>query len=287
MKALLRSLRAWLILSRASNLTTVWSNCVAGWWLGGGGNLQSLPVLFAGATCLYTGGMFLNDAFDADFDRQHRKERPIPSGAISPKTVWVAGFVWLAAGAALLFSTGQITGCLGLLLVINIVLYDAVHKRTAFAPVLMSLCRFWLYVVSGSIGVRGLSGWVIGDGLALAAYIVGLSYLARRESLSGPLSHWPVLFLAVPILVALFRGASGHIDGVLLLPLIPGLWILRCLRSTLWSAERNIGRTVSGLLAGIVLVDWVAVADAPRDLGFVFIALFLSALLFQRFVPAT
>ena len=28
--------RAWLVLSRGSNLPTVWSNCLAGWWLGGG-----------------------------------------------------------------------------------------------------------------------------------------------------------------------------------------------------------------------------------------------------------
>jgi 4-hydroxybenzoate polyprenyltransferase len=231
--------------------------------------------------------MFLNDAFDADFDRQHRPERPIPAGALSSKTVWVAGFVWLVVGAALLFATSKITGCLGLLLAISIVVYDAVHKRTAFSPLLMALCRFWLYVVSGSIGVRGPTGWVVGDGVALATYIVGLSYLARRESFSGPMRHWPLLFLAIPILVALIQAPSKHIEGVLLPPLVLCLWILRCLRSTLWSAERNIGRTVSGLLAGIVFVDWLAVADGPRELGFVFIALFLSALLFQRFVPAT
>jgi len=287
MKAILRSLRAWLILSRASNLPTVWSNCVAGWWLGGGENRQSLPFLLAGATCLYTGGMFLNDAFDANFDRQYRKERPIPSGAISPKTVWLAGFVWLALGATLLFLTSKVTGCYGLLLLISIVLYDAVHKGTAFSPLLMALCRFLLYVGSGSSGIRGVNGWVIGDAAALAAYIVGLSYLARRESFSGTLRHWPILFLAIPILLALFRGVSRNSELALLLALVLGLWILRCLRSTLWSAERNMSRTVSELLAGIVFVDWVAVADAPRELGFVFIALFLSALLFQRFVPAT
>jgi len=43
-----------------------------------------------------------------------------------------------------------------------------------------------------------------------------------------------------------------------------GLWVLRSLRTYLWAVERQIGRTVSGLLAGIVFVDWLAVADA-RD----------------------
>jgi hypothetical protein len=41
------------------------------------------------------------------------------------------------------------------------------------------------------------------------------------------------------------------------------------------------------LLAGIAWVDWLAVADQPRERGAAFIALFLLALLFQRFVPAT
>ena len=71
-------LRTLLILGRVSNLPTVWSNCLAGWWLGGGGNTGKLPFLFAGTTLLYIGGMYLNDAFDVEFDRQHRKERPIP-----------------------------------------------------------------------------------------------------------------------------------------------------------------------------------------------------------------
>src|SRR5256885_13326506 len=71
-------LRTLLILGRISNLPTVWSNCLAGWWLGGGGNSHKLPWLFCGVTLLYIGGMFLNDAFDADFDRAHRQGRPIP-----------------------------------------------------------------------------------------------------------------------------------------------------------------------------------------------------------------
>ena len=84
----LSKLRTLLVLGRVSNLPTVWSNCLAGWLLGGGGEWPRFAVLGGGATLLYEGGMFLNDAFDADFDAQHRRERPIPSGAISPGSVW-------------------------------------------------------------------------------------------------------------------------------------------------------------------------------------------------------
>src|SRR5712675_1271707 len=100
------SLRTLLVLSRGSNLPTVWSNCLAGWWLTGGGNYWKLPFLILGVSALYTAGMFLNDAFDADFDRQRRPERPIPSGKISPGLVWRIGFTLLALGVLLLMPCG-------------------------------------------------------------------------------------------------------------------------------------------------------------------------------------
>jgi len=48
------------------------------WCLAGRGNLEHLPLLLAGATLLYLGGMFLNDAFDADFDSEHRGNARFP-----------------------------------------------------------------------------------------------------------------------------------------------------------------------------------------------------------------
>ena len=65
------------------------------------------------------------------------------------------------------------------------------------------------------------------------------------------------------------------------------LWIVRCLRFTLWSPQRNIGRTVSGLLAGIPLIDLLAVWTGAPEIGCVFVGCFVLALLFQRFIPAT
>ena len=69
--------------------------------------------------------------------------------------------------------------------------------------------------------------------------------------------------------------------------LVLGLWMLRCLRPVMAAAERRIGLTVSGLLAGIVFVDWLAVAEASRNLSLIFLGLFGLAWIFQRFVPAT
>src|SRR6185436_16123053 len=99
--------RTFLILGRVSNLPTVWSNCLAGWLLGGGGEVKRLLVLSLGASLVYLGGMFLNDAFDAEFDQQHRSERPIPSGAIRVEVVWRWGLAWLAAGLTCLCLLGK------------------------------------------------------------------------------------------------------------------------------------------------------------------------------------
>jgi hypothetical protein len=279
-------LRTLLVLGRASNLPTVWSNCLAGWWLGGHGASKKLPFLFLGITLLYVGGMYLNDAFDANFDRQHRKERPIPRGDISLGTVWKLAFLWITLGLASLFWIGNLTGFLGIALVICIVVYDIVHKLIAFSPLLMGACRLLVYLTAASV-VKDVTGWAVWCGFALAAYIVGLSFLARRESARGPIQYWPLVFLPVPILFAFLMNAGEYRKSAALLSLVLGLWVLRCLRSYLWTMDRQIGRTVSGLLAGIVFVDWLAVADAPRILGLIFLSLFGLALLFQRFVPAT
>ncbi len=281
-------LRTLLVLARASNLPTVWSNCFAGWLLGGEGPLSGLFLLMFGGTCLYVGGMYLNDAFDAEFDRQHRPERPIPSGAITLGEVWGFGVGWLVLGTVLLAFFGPLTFFLTVLLLASIITYDVVHKAIAFSPVIMALCRFFLFLVASSAGEEGVTGLAIWTSFALAFYIVGLSYVAKSESTRGALRYWPCWFLGVPILLAYlvnegrFRQKSMLLSGILL------LWIFRNLRFTFWSGEKNIGRTVSGLLAGIVLVDLLAVAGGGSPgITLIFVLLLGGALLFQRFIPAT
>src|SRR5436190_16789212 len=130
-------LRALLILGRVSNLPTVWSNCFAGWLLGGDGNWSALGWLCVGAMLVYLGGMYLNDAFDVGFDREFRRERPIPSGAVKPATVWMLGWLWLLGGGAVLFLAAQAPLGFVILLAATVLVYDAVHKFVPFAPLLM------------------------------------------------------------------------------------------------------------------------------------------------------
>jgi UbiA prenyltransferase family len=277
-----------LILGRVSNLPTVWSNCLAGWLLGDGGSVAKFLMLNLGATCVYLGGMFLNDAFDVEFDFKYRKERPIPSGVITLDEVWRWGFGWLGAGTVILVLLGRTTGALTAILLLCIIIYDAIHKHVAISPLLMAACRFFLYLIAASAARHGAAGLAVWGAFALATYIVGLSYLARQESTRGTLNSWPCYLLSVPILLALLANGPEYRLSALLLAMVLGLWIVRSLRFAYLVSDVNIGRAVGSLLAGIVLVDFLAVAGGGSvwsSLGF--LVLFALALLFQRFIPAT
>ena len=117
----------------------------------------------------YTGGMYLNDAFDREIDARERPERPIPSGRVTAPMVFAIGFGLLGAGVA---AVGRRRGrvgrrrprrpCLsGVLLAGAIMLYDAWHKANPLSPLVMGLCRVLVYVtaalaVAGRVGARGL-----------------------------------------------------------------------------------------------------------------------------------
>lgn len=281
-------LRTLLVLGRVSNLPTVWSNCVAGWWLGGGGNSQKLPYIFLGATFLYVGGMFLNDAFDVEFDTLNRRERPIPSGKISLPAVWRWGLGFLALGALSLILAGTETGILAVTLLVCILAYDAIHKHFALSPFLMATCRFLLYLTAASVGAWGINGTAIWSALVLSLYILGLSYLARTESTGSSTLSPASLLLGAPIVLAMILNAGIFRKPALWLSLVLILWVLKSIAPLhLWFRKRAMLSTVSNLLAGIVLVDWLACPDIPRESALVFPALFLTTLLFQRFVPAS
>jgi len=280
-------LRALLILGRTSNLPTVWSNCLVGWFLAGQSDLLHLVMLLAGASFLYLGGMYLNDAFDAAFDRQYRPERPIPAGVISVEAVWQWGFSWLGLGLLCLSLISLPTALIAVALAGTILLYDAVHKIFFLSPIIMAACRALLILAAASAADPGLNGLTIWTALVLAAYVVGLSFLARRESAPGPLQYWPVIFLLTPIVLAFIINRGPYFARGLFFSLLLVAWVAYCLIYTYWTPRPNVGHSVSGLLAGIILVDLLAVAGGPLALGLPLAALFLAAPALHRVIPAT
>lgn len=281
-------LRALLVLGRVSNLPTVWSNCLAGWWLGGGGGSRSeLVGVSVFTSFLYIAGMFLNDAFDSEFDRSHRRTRPIPSGAITEREVWRWGLGWMAVGLGGMWWMARPAMALTLALAALILLYNALHKTVPFAPVLMGGCRVLLYLAAAAVGQKGVTGEAIWKGLALGIYVVGLSFLARKETGRGTVSWWPGALLCAPLLFAVLVDDGPVWTQALLFSFILALWSAWAWSRSLKWAGGNVGFAVSRLLAGIVLVDLLAVADpSPAAIAF-FAFCFVAALVLQRSIPAT
>lgn len=269
-----------MVLGRISNLPTVWSNCLAGCWLGGWNTPGALLLLCLGSTLLYIGGMFLNDVCDVDFDTEFRRDRPIVSGALRRRAVIIATAALFPVGVVLVALIDAVSGIFAVGLTIVIVAYDWTHKRSRTGPLLMAGCRFLLYLTAASAGVAGIGPRALLFAAALAIYVAGLSYFARTESGPYAVSRNLWLLLFAPIVTALALDYSAA-TALRCFPLI------LCIGWAMIAARERIGRAVGLLLSGIVLVDLIAISATSLPMIAVCLVLFGVMLLFQKHIPAT
>lgn len=198
-----------LRLGRVSNLPTVWTNVLAGAVLSGArlaaGRVLALMLRLS---AFYVAGMYLNDAFDAAYDRQHRPGRPIPSGAVAESTVFAIGAALIGSGLILLLGLSPGRAGLGgfaagLALTIAILVYDAWHKGNPIGPLLVGLCRVLVYVTTAA----SIAGTLPRDLLWAAAmalcYLIRLTYAAKQEDLKQPGCLWPLAFLGAAFVYGL------------------------------------------------------------------------------------
>jgi hypothetical protein len=280
-------LRTALKLGRVSNLPTVWTNILAGAVLAGaGGTGVQFALMLLAFSLFYTGGMFLNDAFDAPFDAVQRPERPIPSGEIGARAVFAWGFGLMVAGVALLAWFGSAPALAGLTLATAITFYDWHHKQNLFGPVVMGLCRVLVYVGAGLCVTLALPErlWI---GAALMwCYLIGLTYVAKQENLGRVENLWPLLFLAAPVAYGAWLAAARPVAGLFWL-LFSG-WMLVALWFLRRRAKGDVPRAVVSLIAGISLLDalLIAAAGAPA-LAALALAGFGVTLILQRYVAGT
>jgi hypothetical protein len=291
------SWRVALRLGRVSNLPTVWTNALTGIVLAGGSVLEpwTLPLVVA-LSLFYVAGMYLNDAFDAGIDALERPERPIPAGMVSAETVFAAGFGMMAVGLGVLLwvgygvpggtGIGPVFGGLGL--GAAIVLYNRRHKGNPWSPVLMGLCRVLVYVTAGLAVASELPGALRTGALMLLCYLIGLTYVAKQETLGEVRNLWPLLFLAAPVVYGLsvvIREPTGI--GAVMLAIFTA-WI----GVALWFLRRrqpgDVPRAVVSLIAGISLLDALLIAGAgAAGVAWLAVAGFGLTLAGQRFVAGT
>jgi 4-hydroxybenzoate polyprenyltransferase len=250
------------------------------------GRLMVLLSLF------YVGGMFLNDAFDREVDARERPERPIPSGAISATEVFALGFSLLGLGLLGLVSNALLRSepivaplVSGAVLAALIVLYDAWHKKNPLSPVVMGLCRGAVYVTAGLASGGSLRPELWLGALVLAAYVVGLTFVARQENRKSYRAGGTLVLIFSPVVLSILAPAFGPVGwSALLVFSAYVVWTLR----PLFSASPNVPRAVVGLIAGISLVDGLLIAAFGAPLAAPFAVVGLAATLaFQRWVSGT
>jgi 4-hydroxybenzoate polyprenyltransferase len=261
--------------ARVANLPSVVSNV----WLGvalstcfrhpeAGPNWPVALQFALSGMLLYASGNFLNDWQDRHWDAQHRPERALPQGAFTPPLYLGLAGLCALTGMALAFVISTSSGLVAALIVVSILGYTRWHKQSAWTVLLMGLCRALLPLLffiqqplackAGCAYVNPALHIIAPAALALMLYIAALSLLARGESsdsastgsvllarclllASGPLMAWSVTLDAAPLLA--------------LLGLPPFfLWLGLCFTHF----RRPVSRQIAALLAGIPLLDWVA-----------------------------
>lgn len=283
-----------LRLGRVSNLPTVWTNVLAGTVLSGAPLAPGrILALMLALSLFYVAGMYLNDAFDASYDRQHRPGRPIPSGAVAASTVFGIGAALIGAGLFLLLVLGFALGGTGLhgfggglALTVAILVYDIWHKGNPVGPVLMGLCRVLVYITAAASIAGVLPRELLWAAAMALCYLIGLSYAAKQEDLKQPGHLWPLIFLAAPFVYGL-PIAAGLGMGLLAYAALLAA-VVYALSFMVRPGRANIPRAVSVLIAGICLLDALFVTGAGQPLLAVLAALgFPLTLLFQRSIPGT
>ena len=281
-------------LGRISNLPTVWSNVLAGVVIAGGTiGLQSTSILIASLSLFYIGGMFLNDAFDTEFDIIERPERPIPSKKITQKMVFVIGFILLILGIFLLYIEAFTTNVfnlnlilfLGMLLSAFIIIYNKYHKNNPYSPLIMGFCRISIYFIVSAFFLSYFNIHIFVASFFLLSYLIGLTYLAKQENIGYLKNQWPLLFLIAPIIYG-YTLIENYFSYIVL-----GFFVLNifvALYFTFNKKVRNIKKSVTLLISGICIYDAVLIAHHGEvNLAILSLSFFVLTLFFQKYISGT
>ncbi len=274
-------------------------------------NPQKFFGLLASSCCLYMAGMVFNDVFDRKQDATERPGRPIPSGRVPLRNAVILGAVLMSAGVAAASLVTNVSLQVAGLLVVAILAYDSVLKRTPLGPVAMGSCRF----LNVLLGASDQTTWVppgllvrpqLWVAAALGLYIVGVTVFARTEAKTS--SRWQlglaqVLYNAgIAILAVLivswpvWSWPPRHNGPVALAMLGVVAFTLnrRTVTALMSPSPANVQVTVKLLLLSYVMLDativfWKMAEEGSFGTGHALLtaALIIPALILSRFIPMT
>ena len=255
-----RTIGYYLQLMRAPAVFTALSNIFAAHLIQTQGEIiwPDLLLLLGSSAALYSGGMTLNDWFDYDTDLLERPGRPLPSGRISRHHALLFGGLLLICGAGLAALAGTRSFYIALSIVLLILAYDGVLKRTVAGGLVMGGCRYFNWLLGFSL--LPLTGQSLLIPIPIFIYIMALTLLSREEELAK--NRAIVIFTATGILLAAlaiigFGTVAGNVPGWKAILIVIGTGYLSY---RLWLtygdfSPANIQATMKLLLFAIIPLD--------------------------------
>src|SRR5918997_2439416 len=138
------------------------------------------------AFCALSGAVYAaNDVLDVEEDRKHprKRQRPVASGEISPRSALVFAIVLGAAGLGLGFSVGLGVGLAGAAYLALQAVYTTTLKHTAILDVMSISAGFVIRALAGVAAVGSpISPWLI---VCTALLTLFLGFSKRRHELAS------------------------------------------------------------------------------------------------------
>lgn len=283
----------YLRLMRPANVVTAVADVLAGTAIAGyfvDQNIQFLPVvLLCVATIgLYSGGIILNDVFDAELDAKERPERPIPSGLISKKAATIFGGIFFFIG---IFSAGLYSSnaqYLAVAIMISCLVYNRFLKHsTIFGPINMGLCRGLNLLLGVSIIPSEIQHWWF---LAIIPiiYVAAITMISRGEVHGGGkkiLSFAALLYLlVVGAITTVAMMKDNLLFSLIIVPFV--LMIFTPLLIAIQEPSgKHIGKAVKSGVIALILMNaaWAAAFGVLNIAVFIVILLPVSILLGKAF----
>ena len=257
------ALLPYLRLVRAPAVFSALGDPIAGLLLDDGDfSSEQASRLSAASAMLYLAGMALNDLADREEDARDRPERPIPSGAVSPRAAALIGGSLLLGGVLAARRGGA--RWTGPALAAMIVAYDFQLKRSAMlGPVAMGACR----ALSLLMGVEASHGVVTRRGtegaLQLGAYVAGLTMIARGETGAARTRELRAGagLVAGALLATAVRGGPASLAWSAATAALAGPTVRR---AVVQPSPRTVGPAVGALIRAIPALDGgIAGASGP------------------------
>ncbi|RZK81290.1 MAG: polyprenyltransferase [Pedobacter sp.] len=280
---MLKKLIGYLRLMRPANVVTSIADVLAGIAISGFffHDVSRLPVwlLCISTIGLYSGGIILNDVFDAELDAKERPERPIPSGLISKKAATIFGGIMFFIG---IFSAGLYSNTaqyLAAAIMICCLIYDKFLKHSGiFGPLNMGLCRGLNLLLGISIIPEQIQQyWFLA--MVPIIYIAAITMISRGEVHGGSKAtlYFAATLYALVIGSILYFGirngfvpfTSGFLVAFAVMIFIP---LYKAIQNPIGP---NIGKAVKSGVIALILMN----AAWASAFGFWQIAIYIVILL--------